>query len=209
VQYVVDFGGTLQQRIYVWSTASGQIKAKEECEFELEPLHIAFGSSHFEPIEKLNQNTPIILPSEDRNIEVFNLESNVVDTHDSLDSQNIDIEIINLESNVSYEPNPSDSQKTWMQQMSLESSMCKPDSIPQVVQLDIQPITMNIHKHEKTTVINKNIVENDACNRMPIESKMRKNNNHNIESNISNSNQNIISNIDKKKKKNVLECRAQ
>jgi hypothetical protein len=60
---------------------------------------------------------------------------------------------------------------------------------------------MNIHKHERTTVINKNIVENDTCNRMPIESKMRKNNNHNIESNISNSNQNIISNIGKKKKR--------
>jgi hypothetical protein len=88
-----------------------------------------------------------------------------------------------------------------MQQMSLESPMCKPDSIPQVVQLDIQPITMNIHKHETTTVINKNIIENDACNRMPIESKMRKNNNHNIESNISNSSQNIKSNINKKKRR--------
>jgi hypothetical protein len=75
VQYVVDFGGTLQplnglliilkKHIYVWSTASGQIIAKEGCEFELEPLHIAFGNSHFEPIEKLNQNMPIILPSED------------------------------------------------------------------------------------------------------------------------------------------------
>jgi hypothetical protein len=85
--------------------------------------------------------------------------------------------------------------------MSLESSMCKLDSIPQVEQLDIQQITMNIHKHERTTVINKNIIENDACNRMPIESKMRKNNNHNIESNISNSNQNIISNINKKKRR--------
>jgi hypothetical protein len=124
-----------------------------------------------------------------------------VDTHNLFDSQNTDIEIINLESNVSYEPNPSDSQKTWMQQMSLESSMCKLDSIPQVEQLDIQQITMNIHKHERTTVINKNIIENDACNRMPIESKMRKNNNHNIESNISNSNQNIISNINKKKRR--------
>jgi hypothetical protein len=102
---------------------------------------------------------PIILPSEDRNIEVINLEPNVVDTHNLFDSQNTDIEIINLESNVSYEPNPSDSQKTWMRQMSLESPMCKPDSIPQVVQLDIQPITMNIHKHETTTVINKNIIE--------------------------------------------------
>jgi hypothetical protein len=58
---------------------------------------------------------------------------------------------------------------------------------------------MNIHKHETTTVINKNIIENDACNRMPIESKMRKNNNHNIESNISNSNQNIKSNIIRRK----------
>jgi hypothetical protein len=47
----------------------------------------------------------------------------------------------------------------------------------------------------------KSIIENDACNRMPIESKMRKNINHNIESNLSNSNQNIISNIGKKKKR--------
>jgi hypothetical protein len=193
--------------IYVWSIASGQIIAKERCEFELEPLHIVFGNNHFEPIEKLNQNMPIILPSEDRNIEVINLEPNVVNTYNLFDSQNTNIEIINLESNVSYEskvsyePNPSDSQKTWMQQMSLESSMCKPDSIPQVVQLDIQAITMNIHKHERTTVIHKNIIENDACNRMLIESKMRKNNNHNIESNISNSNQNIISNINKKKRR--------
>jgi hypothetical protein len=198
IKWIADY---LQKPIYVWSTASGQIITKGGCEFELELLYIAFGSSHFESIEKFNQNMPIILPSEDRNIEVINLEPNVVDIHDSLDSQNIDIEIINLESNVSYEPNPSDSQKTWMQQMSLESCMCKPDSIPQVVQLDIQPITMNIHKHEKTTVINKNIVENDAYNRMPIESKMRKNNNHNVEFNISNSNLNIISNIDKKKKR--------
>jgi hypothetical protein len=85
---------------------------------------------------------PIILPSKDRNIEVINLEPNVVDTHKSLDSQNTDIEIINLESNISYEPNPSNSQKTWMQQMSLESSMYTPYSIPQVVQVDIQPISM-------------------------------------------------------------------
>jgi hypothetical protein len=175
IKWIVDYS---QKPIYVWSTASRPIITKEGCEFELEPLHKAFGSSHFEPIEKLNQNMPIILPSEDQNIEVINLEINVVDTHDLLDSQNTDIEIINLESNVSYEPNPSDSQKTWMQQMSLEPSMYKLDSIPQVLQLDIQPITMNIHKHERTTIINKNIVENDACNRMPIESKMRKNNNH-------------------------------
>jgi hypothetical protein len=39
--------------------------------------------------------------------------------------------------------------------MSLESPMYKADSILQVVQLDIQPIIMNIHKHETTTVINK------------------------------------------------------
>jgi hypothetical protein len=129
IKWIVDY---LQKPIYVWSTASRHIIAKEGCEFELEPLHIAFGSNHFEPIEKLNQNMPIILLSKDRNIEVINLEPNVVDTHKSLDSQNANIEIINLESNISYEPNPSDSQKTWMQQMSLESSMYKPDSVPKL-----------------------------------------------------------------------------
>jgi hypothetical protein len=116
---------------------------------------------------------PIILPSEDRNIEVINLEPNVVNTHNLFDSQNTDIEIINLESNVSYKPNPFDSQKIWMQQMSLESPMCKADSISQVVQLDNQPIIMNIHKHETTTVSNKTILENYAINRMPIESKRK------------------------------------
>jgi hypothetical protein len=50
IKWIADY---LQKPIYVWSTASGHIIAKEECEFELEPLHIAFGSSHFEPIEKL------------------------------------------------------------------------------------------------------------------------------------------------------------
>jgi hypothetical protein len=38
---------------------------KQGCEFELKPLHLAFGSSHFEPIEKLNQNMSIILSRED------------------------------------------------------------------------------------------------------------------------------------------------
>ena len=120
-----------------------------------------------------------------------------------MDSQNRDIEIINLESNISYKPNPSDLQKTWMQQMLLESSMSKQNSISQVVQLDIQPITMNIHNYnlmEGTTIINKKIVENDSCNRMFVESKMIINSNQSIGFNISNSNQNIISNIHKKKK---------
>jgi hypothetical protein len=112
IKWIADY---LKKPIYVWSIASGQIIAKEGCEFELEPLHIAFENSHFEPIEKLNQNMSIILPSEDRNIEVINLEPNVIDTHNLFDSQNTDIEIINLESNVSYKPNPSDSQKIWMQ----------------------------------------------------------------------------------------------
>jgi hypothetical protein len=31
--------------------------------------------------------------------------------------------------------------------MSLESSICKSNSIDQVVQIDIQPTTMNIHNH--------------------------------------------------------------
>jgi hypothetical protein len=60
--------------------------------------------------------------------------------------------------------------------MSLESSIRKPNSIDQVVQSDIQPITMNIHHHklmEGTTIINKKILENDFCNRMFVESKLQ------------------------------------
>ena len=96
--------------------------------------------------------------------------------------------------------------------MSLESSISKPNSIFQVVQLDIQPIAMNIHNHnllEGTTIINKKIIENGSCNRMFDESKMIINSNQNIGSNISNSNQNTILNINKKKKRmfwNSMKC---
>ena len=60
----------------------------------MEPLHLAFGSSHFKPIEKINQNMPIILPRENR-----------------------DTEVINLESNDSYKESSINSQKTWMSDM--------------------------------------------------------------------------------------------
>ena len=62
IEWIFDY---LQRPIYVWSNVTGCIINKQGCEFELEPLHLAFGSSHFEPIEKLNQNMFIILPRED------------------------------------------------------------------------------------------------------------------------------------------------
>jgi hypothetical protein len=49
IKWIADY---LKKPIYVWSIVSEQIIAKEGCEFGLEPLHIAFGNSHFEPIEK-------------------------------------------------------------------------------------------------------------------------------------------------------------
>jgi hypothetical protein len=92
IKWVSDY---LQRPFYIWSNEIGRIINKQGCEFELEPLHLAFGSNHFQPIEELNQSIPIILPRENR-----------------------DIEIINLESDVSYEQNSLDSHKTWMQKMS-------------------------------------------------------------------------------------------
>ena len=83
IKWISDY---LERPIYVWSTQSGRIINKLGCEFQLEPFHLAFGSSHFEPIEKLNQSMPIVLPIENTEIEIINLESN--SSYEDLDSQN-------------------------------------------------------------------------------------------------------------------------
>jgi hypothetical protein len=79
----------------------------------IKPFHLAFGSNHFQPIKKLNQSMPIILPRENR-----------------------DIKIIIIKSNVFYGKNSLVSWNTWMHQTSLESLIYKWNSIDQVVQLN-------------------------------------------------------------------------
>ena len=44
----------LQRLIYIWHKDSFRIISIFGFEFQLEPLHLAFGTNHFEPIEKLN-----------------------------------------------------------------------------------------------------------------------------------------------------------
>lgn len=82
IKWVSDY---LQRPIYVWSTESGKLIDKEGSEFQLELFHLAFGSRHFEPIEKLNQSMPIVLPLENTEIEIINLESD--NLYEELDSQ--------------------------------------------------------------------------------------------------------------------------
>jgi hypothetical protein len=122
----------LQRPIYVWSNESGRIIDKQECEFEREPFHLALGLNHFQPMEKLNQSIPIIIPRENKDIKINNLESNVSYKKNLIDSEKTWMQQMPLESSM-HKPNSIDSEKTWMQQMPLESSMHKPNSIDQVV----------------------------------------------------------------------------
>lgn len=73
IKWMSDY---LQRPIYVWSNESGMIMAREGCEFQSEPLHLTFGSSHFEPLEKINQNSSITLPIIDNEPVLINLDSN-------------------------------------------------------------------------------------------------------------------------------------
>ena len=51
IKWIIDY---LQRPIYIWYNDSAKIISILEFEFDMEPLHLAFGSSHFEPIEKIN-----------------------------------------------------------------------------------------------------------------------------------------------------------
>ena len=93
IKWIFDY---LQRPIYIWHINSARVISMFGSEFDIEPLHLAFRSSHFELIEKVNQNMPIILPR-----------------------QNRDTKIINLESNNLYKKSSINSQKTWMSHMLL------------------------------------------------------------------------------------------
>jgi hypothetical protein len=74
IKWISDY---LQRPTYVWSNESGRIMDKYGFEFELKPFSSTFGYNHFQPIEKLNQSMSIILPRENRDVEIINLESNI------------------------------------------------------------------------------------------------------------------------------------
>ena len=59
IKWIFDY---LQRPIFVWHKDNARIISIFGLKFQLEPLHLAIGSNHFEPIEKLNQTMPIILP---------------------------------------------------------------------------------------------------------------------------------------------------
>jgi hypothetical protein len=44
IKWISDY---LQKLMYVWSNITGRIIDKQECEFELKPLHLVFGNNHF------------------------------------------------------------------------------------------------------------------------------------------------------------------
>lgn len=57
------------------------------CEFRSEPLYIEFGSNHFQPIEKLNQDMPNILPTTNMNDEIIDLDTFSNQEDNDVDSQ--------------------------------------------------------------------------------------------------------------------------
>ena len=63
IKWISDY---LRKPIYVWLKNSARIISISGQEFELEPLHLAFGNSHFEPIEKIHQSMPVILSNDNK-----------------------------------------------------------------------------------------------------------------------------------------------
>lgn len=103
IKWISDY---LQKPIYVWLNDSAKIISISGQEFESEPLHLAFGSSHYEPIEKLHQTMPIMLPNDKR-----------------CNTNNCQNDVIDIESSPSHEIEVLNSQGTWIQDVSNQPNL--------------------------------------------------------------------------------------
>lgn len=80
---------SLQKPHYVRSIICGMTIGKQGCEYQSELLHITFGSSHFQLIQKFNQSMSIIIPTKNLNYEIIDQDMVSNQEDNDLHSQNI------------------------------------------------------------------------------------------------------------------------